>query len=81
MGLFIGQNEKRSELQSKIIAELQQKTRQVGSDEGDGSETVDTTSEPTFLENQHETRTAGVIISLLVVVVIVVVVFIVARSR
>lgn len=77
MGLFIGQNEKRSELQSKIIAELQQKARQTSSDEGD---MVDTTPEPTFLENQHETRTAGVIISLLVVVLAVVVVFIITRS-
>lgn len=77
MGLFIGQNEKRSELQSKIIAELQQKARQTSSDEGD---TVDTTPDPTFLENQHETRTAGVIISLLVIVLAVVVVFIITRS-
>lgn len=81
MGLFIGQNEKRSELQSKIIAELQQKSRQTSSNEDDGNDTVDTTSDPTFLENQHETRTAGVLITLLVFIFVVVVVFIVARSR
>ena len=81
MGLFIGQNEKRSELQSKIIAELQQKARQTSKDEGDARDTVDATPESTLLENQHETRTAGVIISLLIIVLIVAVAFIVARSR
>ena len=81
MGLFIGQNEKRSELQSKIIAELQEKARQTSNDEGDGNDIVDTTPEPTFLENQHETRTAGVLITLLVFIFVVVVIFIVARSR
>ena len=81
MGLFIGQSGKRSELQSKIIAELQQKARQTSNDGGDASEIVDTPAESTLLENQHETRAAGVIISLLVVVLIIVVAFIVARSR
>lgn len=75
MGLFIGQNEKRSELQSKIIADLQEKVRATSNLEGEGKE-----PEPTFLENQHETRTAGVVIGLLLVVLAVVIVFIVVRS-
>lgn len=75
MGLFIGQNEKRSELQSKIIADLQQKAQATSSDEGDYKE-----PESRYLENQHETRTAGVVIGLLLFVLAVVIVFIVARS-
>ncbi len=75
MGLFIGQNEQRSELQSKIIADLQEKVRSTSSFEGEPREV-----ESTFLEHQHETRTAGVVIGLLVIVFVVVVVFIVVRS-
>ena len=76
MGLYIGQDEKRSELQSKIIADLQEKSRTNSLLEGD-SDYRDSRS----LENQHETRAAGVIIGLLIIVLIVVVIFIVARSR
>jgi len=75
MGLFIGQNEKRSELQSKIIADLQQKARQTSSLEGLAE------PEPVFLEDQHETRTAGVVIGLLLFVLGIAVVFIIARSN
>lgn len=75
MGLFIGQNEKRSELQSKIIADLQQKARQTSNLEGQAE------PEPVFLEDQHETRTAGVVIGLLLFVLIIAVVFIIARSN
>jgi|GEM_PF-3672285 len=75
MGLFIGQNEKRSELQSKIIADLQQKARQTGSDEGEYRE-----PDSKYLENQHETRTAGAVIGLLLFILAVVIIFIVARS-
>ena len=75
MGLFIGQDEKRSELQSKVIADLQQKIRQTSSFEGEPQDT-----DPRFLENQHETRTAGFIIGLLIIVLVVVIVFIVARN-
>lgn len=74
MGLFIGQNEKRSELQSKIIADLQQKVQTTSSLEGEGE------PEPKFLEDQHETRTAGVVIGLLIIILAVVIIFMVARS-
>lgn len=73
MGLFIGQNEKRSELQSKIIADLQQKVHQTSALEGEGE------PEPKYLEDQHETRTAGIVISLLIVVFVCVVIFLVTR--
>lgn len=74
MGLFIGQNVKRSELQSKIIADLQQKVQQTSSLEGQAE------PEPAFLENQHETRKAGVVIGLLILVLAIAVVFIITRS-
>ncbi len=77
MGLYIGQDEKRSELQSKIIADLQEKSRTNALTEGDAADYKDSRA----LENQHETRAAGVIIGLLIVILIVVVIFIVARSR
>lgn len=76
MGLFIGQNEKRSELQSKIIADLQEKARQTGLDEGEYKE-----PESRYLENQHETRTAGVVIGALLFVLVGVIIFIVVRSN
>lgn len=75
MGLFIGQNEKRSELQSKIIADLQEKVRSTSVLEGE-PEPV----ESTLLENQHETRSAGVVIAVLVTILVAVIVFMVARS-
>lgn len=77
MGLFItGRNEERSELQSKIIADLREKARQSSLDEGDK-----TYDDARLLENQHETRTAGVVIGLLLVVLVVVIVFVVIQSR
>ncbi len=65
MGLFIAQDEKRSELQSKVIAELRQKTKQSALDEGRAEH------EPRYLENQHETRPAGVVIGLLLMVLLI----------
>lgn len=76
MGLFIRQDENRSELQSKIIAELQEKARSKAAIEGEPKEV-----EPTMLENQHETRTAGVVISLLVIALVIMIIFIATRSR
>lgn len=75
MGLFLRQEDDRSQLQSKIVADLQQKLKQTAQIEGDD------TYEPTVLENQHETRSAGVVIGLLVVVLIGVIVFVIVRAR
>lgn len=65
MGLFLRQNEDRSELQTRIAAELQEKLRANSIEESDPVE-------PQLLANQHHTRTAGVIITLLVLILIVV---------
>ena len=75
MGLFLRQNDPRSELQSKIAAELQEKLRTSSKSgaEPDALPTADM-DDSKYLENQHQTRVPGVIISLLVLVLIVVVV-------
>lgn len=62
MGLFVQQDGPRSELQSRVAAELQQKLKQTS------DETEHNTPESRLLENQHQTRPAGVVIALLVIV-------------
>lgn len=74
MGLFLRQNDKRSELQSRIATELQQKLR-------DKPDIDQDEVEPRFLENQHETRTAGVVISLLILALIVTILFVAMTSK
>ena len=74
MGLFVENNGPLSELQSKVIADLQQKIHQTANDEGE------TEVEPRLLENQHTTRPAGIIISLLVVALVVLVVWLIASQ-
>jgi len=76
MGLFVRQDESRSELQSKIVADLQQKLHQTAQIEGDPSQ-----PEPKFLENQHETRPAGIIIGLLIVVFVGLVVYMITTQK
>ena len=59
MALFLRQDGGRSELQTKLAAELQDRLK----------EKTDVTHkevDPAFLENQHETRPAGMIIIVLV---------------
>lgn len=58
MGLFLRQDEQRTEVQQRVAAELQDRLRQSA---GQQKET-----EPAFLENQHTTRNAGMIIIILV---------------
>lgn len=74
MGLFLRQDENRSELQSRIATELQQKLRDKPDIEQDAVE-------PRFLENQHETRTAGVVISLLIAALVITVIFVIFTSK
>lgn len=57
MGLFLRQDEQRSEVQKRVAAELQERLRQSTSEQPE----VD----PAFLENQHTTRPAGAIIGVL----------------
>lgn len=59
MALFLKQDNTRSELQTKLAAELQDRLK----------ERTDITAkevDPAFLENQHETRPAGMVIMILV---------------
>ena len=70
MGLFLRQNENRSELQTRIAAELQEKLRATPQLDDPDMQNAK------LLENQHETRPAGMIIGLLVVVAIVLAVFV-----
>jgi hypothetical protein len=65
MGLFLRQNEDRSELQTRIAAELQEKLRATSLE---GSDPV----EPQLLTDQHHTRTAGVVITILTLILIIV---------
>lgn len=77
MGLFIGQDEQlRSKLQSKVAADLQQKLHQTSNNEGEPRQ-----PEPKFLENQHETRPAGIIISLLGLVFVILIVYIAITAQ
>lgn len=65
MGLFVGQDQKRSELQSKVAADLRER---LGSSSTEGTFINDYESKS--LENQHETRPAGVIIGVLLLIVL-----------
>jgi cell division protein FtsX len=61
MGLFLRQDEQRSDVQQRVATELQERMRQTALK--DQKEI-----EPAFLENQHTTRKAGMIIIILVAV-------------
>lgn len=73
MGLFLRQDGGRSELQTKLAAELQERLK----------EKVDVDHkkvDPAFLENQHETRLAGMIIMILVGIVMIAVIVLALRA-
>ena len=79
MGLFLRQDENRSELQSRIAAELQQKLKDQAKIDTDPPSVEDST----MLENQHETHVSsnGITIGILVLVLIIIVVFVTVRSQ
>lgn len=60
MGLFLRQTEQRSEVQKRVATEMQERMRKTTLKDQQELE-------PAFLENQHTTRKAGVIIIALVV--------------
>lgn len=62
MALFVNRNEQRSQLQEKIAADLQDKlnSASIKADETD----------PTILENSHQTRRAGMVIMVLLLVLV-----------
>tara|TARA_B100002049_G_C15973440_1_gene329761 strand:+ start:320 stop:547 length:228 start_codon:yes stop_codon:yes gene_type:complete len=60
MGLFLRQDENKSDLQNRVASELQErlKERDIKAKETD----------PSFLDNNHQTRPAGMIIMVLFVI-------------
>lgn len=67
MGLFLRQDEQRSEVQQRVAAELQERLRQTAL-----NNKADT--DPAFLENQHTTRKAGMVIIVLVALLVIAIV-------
>ena len=65
MGLFLRQDDNRSELQSRVAAELQEKIRTTPLPDAEPTESQ-------FLANQHHTRFAGVVIAILTFILILV---------
>jgi len=68
MALFLRQDEERSELQNSVALDVKKRLR-----EG-GTEKTLNDHESTMLENQHQTRRAGMIIFILLVMLMVAVV-------
>lgn len=58
MGLFLRQEDTRSELQSKIAAELQERLK-------DHPELEHDKPDPAILDDQHQTRSAGMVLIVL----------------
>lgn len=73
MALFLKQDGGRSELQTKLAAELQDRLKERAAVE---PKEVD----PAFLENQHETRPAGLVIMILVGIIVIVVCVLALRA-
>ena len=71
MGLFLNSQETRTELQERIAAELQARQKDQPKIK---AEEVD----PAFLEHQHHTRLAGVLIVVLSIVAIIIATIIVS---
>lgn len=64
MGLFLRQDEQRTEVQKRVATELQERLRQTSVQDPKDLES-------TFLENQHTTRNAGMVVIVLVVALVV----------
>jgi hypothetical protein len=63
MALFLNDKDNRSELQSRLASELQERLKQKQLLEYDKPE-------PSLLENQHTTRAAGLVIVIVVVIAV-----------
>ena len=68
MGLFLRQDEGRSELQSRLAAELQERLKERPDLKADKPD-------PAFLENQHQTRPAGMVLIVLGVLLVIAIIF------
>ena len=73
MGLFLRQDESRSELQQRVAAELQEKLR------NDSDLQYDKPT-PAILDNQHETRIAGKVILVLIVLLVIAIIMFALRA-
>lgn len=71
MGLFIRNQDPRSELQARIAAELKGRLNEQPDIKAEKTE-------PAFTENQHHTRTAGVLVVAFVVIAVIVTAIIVS---
>jgi hypothetical protein len=72
MGLFLRQEDTRSELQSKIATELREKLKE-------RADVQSEKPEPAFLENQHQTRPAGMILIVLGLLLAIALIFFVLK--
>lgn len=61
MGLFLRQDEQRSDLQNRVATELQERLRTTDTDKTLNDH------EPAFMENKHQTKLSGMIIIVLLV--------------
>lgn len=59
MGLYLKRDEQRSDVQQQVATDLQKRLRDAANEQPNEIE-------PAFLENQHTTRKAGVIIGVLI---------------
>ena len=73
MGLFLRQDESRSELQQRVAAELQEKLK------NDPNLTYDK-PEPAILDNQHDTLIAGKVILFLILLLVVTIIILALRA-
>ncbi len=63
MALFVKRDEQRSQLQERLATELQQKLKRQGIEAEE--------TDPAILDDAHETRPAGIIITILLVLLII----------
>ena len=78
MGLFVRQNEERSELQQRLAAELQEKAKKRAENEAVRPDGIDDSS---YLENTKTTTSlAGVWIAIIAVAVLLTVMFVIWQS-
>lgn len=72
MGLFLRQDNQRSQLQTRVAEELAERMRQ-------RSELTEGEPEPEITKDQHQTRGAGVLITALGVILVLVVIWWLSR--
>lgn len=71
MGLYLKDQEQRSELQSRVANELQERLKQQQLDSGE--------TDPAFTEGSHHTRPAGMILIILGAIAFIIVILVALR--